>query len=216
MIVTDQELAGLNSMSGGGPLPGLLLPSMTEADTQPTLDSLQAQGVIDHLEQLTDFGFIPVRLVEQYRKASRHVFINQIKISLNDDGQLTVLQPDDRGWRLARMSPAVLMLALLKAFPFLRRGSSPSDTGPWEPVTWDEWAAFYVTEPGASVLVTRSVVAGEAASPAIAYSTRAGVGYSYDLASGLAKTLPIRDIRTRLAALIGFEEPVAQEGSHHG
>jgi len=217
MIVSNLELAGLNSVSGGGHLPGVLLPAYTADDTDEALNGLQAKGVIDDQRRLTDFGYVPVRVVEQYRQAPRHVFINQLKASVNEDGQLTVLHPAPEGWHLSRMAPAALMVMLLKAYPFLRLGSSPADAGPWQPLTRDEWAAAYVREPDAKVMVVRSTSVDEGATHAVAYSTRNRVGYAYDLETQQAQTLPMRDIRARLADLIGFHEPEPPEqGAPHG
>ncbi len=204
MIVTDAELAGLNRVSGGGYLPGISLPKVEAAEAGHVMDGLRAKGVLDADRRLTPFGMVPLAAVEQYRTASRHVFINRLRASLNPDGHLTVIHPSGDGWYIARLSPAELLVALLKAYPFLCSASAEDEPGPWRPMTLHRWATTEATRPSEGIIMVRGAPTESGPGPLMAGS-RADEGYVFDLSQGRVRSCPIRVMRLCLADRIGLD-----------
>jgi hypothetical protein len=228
MIVTEWELAGLNTISGGGALPGLELPSGEPPNMDALLDGLKRKEVIGPDGHLSAFGMIPVRVVEQYRTADEHVFLNQMRVSRNDDGSLTVLHPaPDGGWGLSRMAPVAVMVALLEAYPFLCQASPGDDKpGPWWPMTLDEWASALTDDGTAAqfLVVRRSgkrvgdgvpTVDAELDDPSedagepVVYGAPGGQGLVYDVTKRKGRIMSVRDIRVHLAELLGCDMSAA-------
>jgi hypothetical protein len=205
MIFTNWELAGLNQISGGGPLPGVMFPSGVRPDAGAVTQGLRYKGVVGPDGHLSAFGMVPVRAVEQYRTASRHVFLNQMKVSRNDDGSCTVLHPAEHGWGLSRMAPVGVLLALLEAYPFLRLGTPAGAVqGVWAPMGVDEFAAAMVRDGAASAtssLVVRT--SGRVASGPVAYAAPGGAGLAFDMARMVGCAMPVSVIKKRLADALG-------------
>jgi hypothetical protein len=211
MIVTEAELTGLAVITGGGQLPGLPAPQGGTSQAVAALEGLRVKGVVDGGGRVTRFGVVPVRAVEQYRQAVRHVYVNQVKASVNSDGALTVLHPVVGGWQLARMHPAVLMLALIKADPCLRRGGTDVSVGEWTPVTGDEWTATHPPDGRGTDLVVRATT-GNTTSSLVVYAVSGETGYVFDLVGGRGRVLPVGQIRSQIADLVGFR---ADGGDSH-
>ncbi|MDR1265427.1 MAG: hypothetical protein LBK42_07650 [Propionibacteriaceae bacterium] len=216
MILGEWELAGLNSVSGGGRLPGVAL-SVPPPDDRLAGESvaagLETKGVVGDDGRLTAFGMAAVRVVEEYRTAARHVFMNQMRIGVNADRSLAVLHPVPGGWSVARVAPAAMLVAVLKAFPFLRLGSVLGpEPGPWRPMALGEWAALQGRDPNGRVLVVRRLPRGER--DGVAYSAPGGVGQAFDVGSGLVRSMPVPDIRVLVAGLLGCAAD--GEVSEHG
>jgi hypothetical protein len=68
-------------------------------------------------------------------------------------------------------------------------------------MTLSEWAAVNGRDPGGRVLVVRQLPRGER--DGVAYSAPGGAGQAFDLESGLARSVPARDIRVLVAGLLG-------------
>ena len=202
MILTDAELVGLSAVSGGGRLPGVATIASGTQDAVSAMEGLRVKGVLDQHGRVTRFGVVPVRAVEQYRLADRHVFANQLKTSVNDDGSVTVIHPAPDGWMLARTSPEAVMVSLLKAYPFLCQGGSQPSAEPWEPLTAEAWAA---QRAGAQVsaLVVRDTSVARHQSSVVVYDVRDGAGFAFDPEAGKGRVLPPWQIRARVAGLLG-------------
>ena len=213
MIVTETELTGLAVISGGGHLPGMPPAPTGKAQAVSALEGLRTKGVVDEQGRVTPFGMVPVKAVEQYWRADRHVFINQLKASVNEDGAITVLHPAGDDWNLSRMSPAGLMVALLEAYPWLCGGGPDTPAGSWEPLTLQQWADDRAHgSPG--VVVVRDTSASKRQSTIVAYDMRGETGFAYDLDRSEGCALPLWQIRIRLADLIGFQPGDGKGGSH--
>ena len=139
MIVTDGELLGLSVISGGGQLPGIPVVTDGVVEARTALDGLRAKEVVDGQGHVTRFGMVPVRAVEDYRSADRHLSVNQVRVSVNGDGAMTVLCPAPGGWGLFRMSPVEVMVVLVKVFPELRAGGGDAQAGPWQSMSMVDW-----------------------------------------------------------------------------
>ena len=201
MVVSDGELAGLAAIGGFGGLPGVVLASATPEGAAAGLEGLRAKGVVDERGCLTRFGVVPVRAVEEYCRAGRHVVVNQLRVSVNGDGALTVLHPAPGGWGLFRLAPAVLMVVLLRAYPFLRAGGE-GPAGEWARLGLAEWASGHPADGGS--LAVRVVPVGGDGPGVSVFDVRDGGGFEYDLAGGRGRRVPVPVIRARVAALLGF------------
>ena len=216
MIFTDAELTGLSAISGGGRLPGV--PSLASGADQARLamEGLRAKGVVDGFERVTRFGVVPVRCVELYRSADRHVFVNQMRVGVGGDEAVMVIHPAPGGWMLARMSPVALMVALLKAYPFLCGGGPNESPGLWEPVTVEQWAAGRPDDGTAPLLVVRdSCVTRRSWSMAV-FDVRDGQGFEFDPLRRQGRVLPVWQVRARLAGLVGCVESEGLAGGFDG
>jgi len=211
MIVSSPELAALNSISGGGDLPGIRLavPGFTTHRElwAATHDSLKAKGIVGVTGHLTPMGMVPVRVVEQYRLAVRHAFLGNMRVSLDSDGCVTVISPTGDDWQIIRTAKEALMVSLLKRFPFLCGASSPGEhPGQWEPLPYEEWVDA-VTDSGLeNLLVANSVRRGQTATDLMAYGLNRGEGYEYNMSRARGRRTSVRDMRVRVAVLIGLEK----------
>lgn len=213
MIVSDAELTGLATISGGGRLPGIPVTSSGREQAMLAMEGLRAKGVVDEQGSLTPFGLVPVRAVEQYREADRHVFINQLKVSLNSDGALTVLHPAPGGWDVVRVNPLELMLVLLRSYPFLCSGGSEDAAGSWQALTVKQWAAGRLKGGASPVLAVRATCVSQCSSILTVYDVRDGAGFAYDFDKKLGQVLPPWQIRVGLAELLGCALPPGDGGS---
>ena len=203
MIVSSAELTGLAAISGGGRLPGFPPPRAGKAEAELALARLRVKGVLDASGRVSRLGMVPIRAVEQYLRADQHVYLNQLKVSLNDDGALTVLHPIDDDWDLSRMSPQAVMLALLRAYPWLCEGDGPdASASPWKPMSLQRWAQDRLPEQ-VPPLVMRCTSKLNGASQPIAYDLRRGSGFAYGLDDGAGRVMPVWQIRTEIATALG-------------
>ncbi len=205
MIFTVMELAGMAAICSDGSIPGVRPAGTGVEQAQTAMSGLTAKGVLGPDGRATRFGVVPIRALEQYCQAERHLFINQLKLSLNPDGALTVLLPVREDWNLARMSPWAMMTALLKGFPFLRLGGTDTAEGAWEPLSIAQWTARFEDAAPEQVLVVRAVDRPAGRSQTMAYTLFNGTGFAYDLDLHRAQSLPVGLIRVRLADLLGCD-----------
>jgi hypothetical protein len=203
MIITEAELIGLATISGGGQLPGVPVTVSGTGSAIMAMHELQAKGVVGSDRRVTKLGAVPVRAVEQYWKADRHVFVNQVRSSLNEDGALTVLCPAAQGWNLLRVSPISLMVALVQAYPFLGLGGTDGSVGQWRTLTVDQWAAERGGNDPASLLIVHDRSARRRVSTTVAYDLRNGGGFAYDIGHERGRRVPVWQARVALAGLLG-------------
>ena len=89
-----QELIWLNSILGGGTIPGVVMkrPLMYEEDAyvQDTLQKLEADGWIDEKRQLTFAGNLYARILKDYKNSSVHLEIQELQIALLKDYRLCI------------------------------------------------------------------------------------------------------------------------------
>jgi len=201
MIVSTAELTGLAAISGSGWLPGVPA-TAGAAQAAAAMEGLRAKGVVGEDGRVTRFGMLPVRVVEQYWRADRHVFVNQLKASLNDDGAVTVFHPVGDSWKVSRMAPQTLMVALLEAYPWLCIGGTRVPAGPWRPLTLKQWEDGRGTDSD-QVLVVRDTCVSGAMSTTVAFDLRQGCGFAYLFGSGEGRTLPVWQIRSEIAGRLG-------------
>lgn len=207
MFFSSYDVAALNSISGGGKLPGLLLPDVGGDEQRETVVTRwKSDGIVDQEGSLTAFGMVPIRVIEQYRRAERHLFIGPMRISLDADGCLTVIVPADGGWELVRTTKEATMVVLLKKLPFLCGGSRRSEQpGSWESVSYEKWLdGIDPANTGNQVIVSRRDPQRPLGEVSI-YGLRGRTGYEYNLSQARGRSMPIRDIRLHVAGLMGFE-----------
>ena len=210
MIFSTPELAALNSISGGRDLPGIRL-AVPGFDADKELwasvnESLKNKGIIDETGHLTTMGVVPVRVVELYRTAGTHAYIGRGRVSIDEDGSLTILSPQGDDWQVIRAQKAVLMVCLLKRFPFLCGKSSPSEhPGAWRPVSYDDWVDSVSEYGPENVLVANSVRIGETPTDLMAYGLSQGKGFEYNMSQARGRRTSVRDMRVTVARLIGLE-----------
>lgn len=206
MILTDGELMGITAMVSDDGLPGIRSTATREEDALEARAGLTEKGILDEQGRVTPLGGIVVRLVAEYRRADRHVFANQLKASINEDGTVAVLHPAPEGWGLWRTHPAQLLTALLRSYPFLLAGDVPKAVdGPWETVTLEEWATARVGWSRTPALVVRETWASRRISRLVAYDVVGNSGFAYDLGTGKGQSLSIRDMRMRIAEAVGLQ-----------
>jgi len=209
MIVTDGELTGLSAISGGGGLPDIPVRVSGVGDAQEAMQGLKKKGVVTPGGELTTFGFLPVKAVEEYRNAERHLVFNQLRASVNPDGALTVLRPVSGGWDLSRKAPVELVLVLLDAYPFLRGGGPDSEPGPWQKLSAQDWA---LGREGGPELVVRTLEGWSKVLSVVAFDERRGMGFEFDLRGGAGRVTPLWRVRVHVAKLVGLENPVLGVG----
>ena len=215
MIFSAPELAGLNSISGGGDLPGIQLkvPSFgTHDDLWASVnESLKEKGIVGTDGHLTAIGMVPVKVVEMYRTAGRYVFLGTTKVSLDADGSLTMIGPVGDDWQVIRTAKEALMIGLLKKFPFMCGKSSPGEhPGGWEPLPYEKWLDAMAESELANLLVANSYQKGQPPTDLMAYGLSRGKGFEYNLSYARGRRISVRDIRVTVAGMIGLEEG----GSH--
>lgn len=219
MIVTAEELIGLSSVSGGGWLPGVPVRVSGLKAAISGLTGLTKLGVIDGDGVLTDAGLLPVTAVKLYREANTHVVFNQLRVSVDTDGLLpdgllTVLQPVEGGWWLGRFDPVVLMLVLLRSYPFLQGGGPDVEPGPWQDLGVLDWADTR----GSGQLLTVTVMTGGQQSQVLGLEERDGMGFQFDVNRGRARVTPLWRLRHLVAGLLGCSPDmnVSKGGVVHG
>jgi hypothetical protein len=202
MFITDGELAGLATIGGGGRLPGVPIVISGIEQARLALVGLRDKGVVDQHGRPTELGMAPITAVEQYGEADHHVYINQLRVSCNDDGLVTVLCQARDGWMLEWMNPWALMVGLLKAFPVLC-GGGPT-TIPRRPMALSAriWAETRPAD-GPSPVLVRDTCLSEQSTTTIAYDIRDGMGFAFDVPHEQGWWLPAWEIRARVADQIG-------------
>jgi len=210
MIFTVPELAALNSISGGGVLPGMRL-AVPTFDSHAKLwasvhDSLKEKNIVGPSGHLTKFGVIPVRVVELYRTAAKHAFLGRARVSCDSDGSVTMLTPVGDDWEVIRAPKEALMVGLLNKFPFLCGKSNWDDhPGSWESMSYEAWVGTMMEFGPENLLVANGVNKGESPTDLMAYGLSRGRGYEYNMSRARGRQRSVRDIRTTIAGMIGIE-----------
>ncbi len=214
MMLTRAELSGLAAVSGGGRLVGLPPAESGPAVAETALEGLIAKGVLGRDGKVTRFGAVPVRVVEQYLQAERHVAINQLRVSVNDDGALTTLLPVGEGWHLARMTPVEVLTSLSRSHPWLGMADADDTAGEWEPLTVEQWVAARAGLTEKSVLVVHWSEGSTGRSETEFFDWVGGSGFTFDYIRGMGRRLPIGAVRSRISACLGGATDQEYGGSH--
>lgn len=203
MIISHGELLGLSVISGGqGFLSGIPQFLADQAMAVSAMEGLCARGIVDKDGRVTGFGMVPVRVVEQYRNADQHVCFNQIRVSVNDDGAVTVIRPVGQDWHLSRMSSQELLVALLKTHTWLCGGGFPGAAESWEPMTIQQWIDARPVDSSLPLVVRNSSVSGNV-TEVISYDVRNGSGFAFDLQRLRGRSQQVWQIRSAIAGFLG-------------
>ena len=211
MIFTVPELAALNSISGGGVLPGIRL-AVPEFSTHAELwasvhDSLKEKNIVGSSGHLTEFGVVPVQAIRIYRTAAKHAFLGRARVSCHRDGSVTMLSPSGNDWQVIHTAKEALMVGLLTRFPFLCGASNASEhPGAWESMSYEAWVDTVMEFGPENLLIANGMSRGMPPTDLMAYGLSRGKGYEYNMSRARGRQRPVHDIRVTVAGLIGVEE----------
>jgi len=131
MKFTTQEMVCLNSILGGKNIFGiaLQLPAiMIEEDyIRETQELLIEKGVLDKERHLTKEGAILIKLLDEYKKAEKHIFLNKSRMSLHKDGSMIIISKMKDGYEFQRQHKTAFIFNMLKQVSFLRNEGKPED-----------------------------------------------------------------------------------------
>jgi hypothetical protein len=210
MIFSEQELMCFNSILDGIPILGVPLhkPLSSEEDdyVKATVKTLQKKGLVNEGGRLTKAGAVPVMALEAYKKAKRHLFLNRVHVSFNDDQRITVLRKEENGYDLRRMNREFLFINILKQFERLRDAQPNQATPPqWKKSAVPARAEQLDKIPADDLLLLREVIDGHLSDSYVYYWSH-GEGYVYNLNKEEARPLGARDMRMEMAAYFALEE----------
>lgn len=105
MILTASELAVLSHISGNEMLFGVPNKSVRikeqENFVQQTTESLKEKGILDNEGKLRKKGTLPIYILEQYKKAKKHLIINNIKLAVLPTHKVISIIPVENGYDLS-------------------------------------------------------------------------------------------------------------------
>lgn len=123
MAYTDAELIFFNSLLDGQALFGLKVEPPLRVDKtyiENTISSLQAKGLIDKERRLVQTPENPALYLDLYKKATRHLVINNQRIALCGTKYAVVLVRTGSEYEIYGMSRQALLMQWIENTPLLR------------------------------------------------------------------------------------------------
>lgn len=119
-----EELIAINAILDNQPIYGLSLiePDIPENKrVEQVMKSLERKELIKGTS-LTDKGLIVTRMLEEYKKSSRHVFINRLRVALIDKEYVIVIEKrGEDEYILNRTLKVTLEKKLILSAPFIQK-----------------------------------------------------------------------------------------------
>jgi len=99
MTYTNQEMIFFNSILDGGEIFGIKLEEpflVDEKYIEDTIESLQEKGIIDEEKKLIVTKETPALFLEEYKKASKHIVLNDKRIALCGEKYAVVIERKEK------------------------------------------------------------------------------------------------------------------------
>ena len=126
MIFTQSEIIAYNSVLDGKHIFGAHCKAPSDPDesyVQKTVDSLREKGFLDTDNNPNKLFALAVDMLQNYKAAKEHVFINKMRVALGDT-QATILTQQGDGFDLTQTSKLLLFQSILLETPFLCQADS--------------------------------------------------------------------------------------------
>lgn len=142
MIFSKAELICFNSVLGGGVIFGTHFKAgrQDEEYVQATVETLAQKGFLDENRQPNKLFVAAVRMLQEYKQATRHLFLNKARLALGKRF-LVALTPVGNDYDMSRMDKALFFAGLLEQAPRLKEAdTAPLQTVQMPPARWnDSW-----------------------------------------------------------------------------
>lgn len=125
MIFSSDELFGLNSIIDKKDLLGINLKISEKEDTESfvgnTIASIQNKGIITDDKKISKLGFVVLKNLEEYKKARKHIVINDLNIALKEGQEAIAIQQFDEGYELKRVNKLSVILGAISKCDYMQK-----------------------------------------------------------------------------------------------
>lgn len=152
MYFSGEEMICFNSILDGNDIFGIRIPhppfSGTSNYIEQTKVALRQHNIIKENDELTEFGKVPIRLLDFYKKAQSYLFLNELRIGMIDQENLIILNKENNLFSIKCCKKVELYWVLIKQFPFLRgvKGQQPPKNNSMA-VSYDAWLTSLEDKP---------------------------------------------------------------------
>jgi len=142
MKFLKQELVCFNSILDGKPIVGIIL-NKEEIQNEDkyvaeTIALLKEKNILDEKGELTQVGILPIKALEEYKKAKEHVSINMLRIGILKDDKIVVIDTRDGKYDIYMSHKAFILKELLEKSSFMRLKSNKNDNFKIEKIQYDK------------------------------------------------------------------------------
>jgi len=208
MIFTKGEMLCFNSVLDSQEIPGVALkaplPSEYDKYIIEVLKSLRKKGLTEDDGKLSKLAALPIMTLEDYKKAKKRLYLNDLRISFNYDKSITLIKKAGEDFELTRLPRECLLLEILKQCEYLK-GAQDSDEIREEPETFEfsEWEQTITDVHTENIIAVKSTD-GEKEQDVCIYYWVGSNGYEYDLEKKERTRRGPRDMRVAMMERLGI------------
>ena len=117
MTYTNGEMIFFNSILDGEEIFGVKLKepfSIDEKYIEDTIESLQKKGIIDEKRHLVKTAENPALFIEQYKKARKHIVLNNKRMALCGENYLVVIERKEKEYEVYGINRRELLFEIIK------------------------------------------------------------------------------------------------------
>jgi len=210
MRFTTQEMVCFNSILDGEKIFGVTLeiPSVMIESTyiKETQDLLMNKGILDNEAQLTQAGAIPIRILDEYKKADRYIFLNHLRMSLHKDDSVIIISKIDDEYEFIRQHKTQFILSLFKQIEFLRNAGKPDDQLV-EKVSMEDFEKFIDDYKAEEIFVVKKFIENEPVFEKV-YCLKNADGTEYDISQSERKNINSWNLKRAIQELFEIEGEV--------
>lgn len=167
-----------------------------ESFVDNTMDQLQKNGLVHPDKRLTIPGIRMLEAIVDYKLASEHVIINNMRIALVDGmNAITMIQCGENEYEVMRLPRIAIVLAVITSYPFLKEANAEISTN--EEVVSKSRLLKIMREEESEKLIVREYH-GINSKQEILYRMDAQGGIRYDLKTGNSRPANPSEIRRAL------------------
>ena len=209
MIFSKQELICFNSVLDGSNIFGVQIsaPLIAGEDyVSGTLESLKEKEYLDGDGKPTPMFFMAVRMLDQYKKAKKHLFINQSRIAFTDDDHLILLSEVEEGFQFIKMHKLLYLQSLVLSTPFLKKKDNGVENS--KTVEPKDFAKTFEENDVIEMNFCIEKFEDKKINGAVIMCNIGENGYLYDLSTKQRTTCGPTKLRKTLAGFFGVTGPV--------
>ena len=218
MIFTANELEVLSNISGEEKLFGVInrpvLSEEKESFEKKTTESLQKKGILDSDGKLRKNGSIPIYILEQYKKAKKHLIINNFRLAVLPSNKIISVVPVEGGYDLSATNSIVLFTEFIKMKEYFRRAEIEVDRKTRKYKKIEDWEPEFKQCGDNNILI--GVFEGKKITEEVVLYWNNEMGYMFNLHSGDRKEMSPRMMRLYLMGILDIEYDVQMGGVSNG
>lgn len=111
MFFTHSEMIALNSVLDGSGVWGIKIDTPEEKDEKyynDAIERLREKGMVDKAGEPTKLFAAAAKMLESYKTAKHHLFINQVRVGLDGDW-VTAIVPAEGGFEVLRVYKVIFL-----------------------------------------------------------------------------------------------------------